>query len=175
MTGELAIVYVFQSAVGRLYQAVGALFATYMLGLVVGSALAKPDRGSARRRAVKLALARVGMIAVGLLAMALAGRAQASLYFVALFAYALAMGYEYPLANAIYLGDEGGRTAAGVLHAADHFGAALAALLGGALLLPLIGPVATLGLAVCLHVVALTGLGALFHGEQHADDRCPTS
>jgi hypothetical protein len=136
-----------------LYYAIGALFATYMAGLVVGSAAATGRLQE--RRGTWLIVARAFMV-VSCGTAILASQTESSpAIFLGLFLYSLILGLEYPLANRIYREDTQGVRAAGILHSMDHFGAAAATLLGGTLILPLVGPQSTLLGIACFHIVML--------------------
>ncbi|MCP4654420.1 MAG: hypothetical protein GY856_03265 [bacterium] len=154
MMGELAIVFMYQNAFGRLYHAIGGLFAVYMLGLAAGSKLTSG-------RAFTMAPIRALMICSSLVGLALSPSHSSVALFAVLFCYAFALGMEYPVANRLYL-REGGSAAAGVLHGMDHLGAAVATWIGGTLLLPLIGARSILVAVVAVHLVVLGPLALLF-------------
>ncbi|MCP4655424.1 MAG: multidrug effflux MFS transporter, partial [bacterium] len=154
MMGELAIVFMYQNAFGRLYHAIGGLFAVYMLGLAAGSKLTSG-------RAFTMVSIRVLMICSSLVGLALSPSHSSVALFAVLFCYAFALGMEYPVANRLYL-REGGSAAAGVLHGMDHLGAAVATWIGGTLLLPWIGARSILVAVVAVHLVVLGPLALLF-------------
>ncbi len=158
MMGELAIVFMYQNAFGRLYHAIGGLFAVYMLGLVAGSKLTSG-------RAFTMVPIRVGMIGSAVVALMLSPAHSSVVLFAVLFCYAFALGMEYPVANRLYL-REAGSAAAGVLHGMDHLGAAVAAWIGGTLLLPWVGARSILVAVVGVHLVVLGPLALLFRAGQ---------
>lgn len=166
MIGELALLFMYQNAFGRVYQAIGALLATYMLALVAGSAASAGLRLSPNGRTRCLLGARVLMIVSCLAALALARTGSAPRLFIGLFLYAFAIGLEYPLANRIYAEDEGGRRAAGVLHAMDHLGGAVGTLIGGTLLLPLLGSGVTLAGIAAVHLLVLCAMLGMLTGRR---------
>lgn len=167
MLGELALIFVYQNHFGQAYQAMGLLFATFMLGLLLGSVSAlrlgadRPGRAAAVLSARAAMLAGCGGTALMLPLMSSAFWGQGLLAGL-LFAYAFTCGLEYPVANRIYAVDAGGRHTAGVLHAMDHAGAGVATFLGGVVLLPLMGPGATLGVVAGLHLVMAAALLVVF-------------
>lgn len=160
MLGQLALLFAYQNVFGSLYWSVGALFACYMIGLVAGSAIARDRFRTAPNRRSALRVLRC-MMALTCLAGLGAGAARWMLAFLgAVFLYALALGLEYPVANRTYYEDLDGKRAAGILHGMDHLGAAVAAFMGGAVVLPQIDPGTTLICIACVHVTVFSLFGA---------------
>lgn len=155
MLGELILVYTYQNLFGQVYHAIGLLFATYMIGLVAGSAIATSGRAARAPGGAWLLATRGGMLLSCALMAALWRMSNPLVFFLIAFLYALALGLEYPVANRVYREDEQGRHAAGVLHAADHFGAAFAALLGGTVAIPLLGTHGALAIIAGVHGLVL--------------------
>jgi len=158
MVGELALVFMYQNAFGQVYHAVGGLLAAYMTGLTAGSATATRLSRTPKGRVAWLLGCRGLMIGSCAAAVVLTESEQAAAFFVVVLGYAFVLGMEFPLASRIYRDDARGPRAAGVVHAMDHLGAALAAALGGTVLLPLAGPRATLFAVGCVHAVVLAAL-----------------
>ena len=166
MAGSLVLLQAFQSVRGELYLALGLLVACFMVGL----SLASVGVGAWLRR--HPTNTRASVLAADLLwspllagLWLLAGALLGGLADVALLATAggmlvlgAATGASFPLAVRLH-GAEAGRSA-GTIDAADHMGAAVGALLGGALLLPLFGIAGTLLLVAAVKLLSLgAGLG----------------
>jgi len=160
MLGQLALVFMYQNAFGQLYRAMGMLCAAYMLGLVMGGATSTKRGRTSHSRCWMLLTTRCLMVASSVSALLLSATDSAIALAAALFFFAFVFGLEYPIANRVYREDLGGKRAAGVLHAMDHLGAASATFIGGALVLPLVGPRATLIALTGLHLAVLVGLAA---------------
>ena len=150
LAGELVLVYSYQSVFGDLYRAVGALFAAYMLGLAAGSLASTRFSGAWPLVALRALLA----ASCGF-AWAASGGGSAAGIFAAVFAYAAVLGAEFPIAARVYQAEGG---SLGVLYGLDNAGAALACLVGGTLLLPVLGTSAMLGALAAGHVVVLGAL-----------------
>jgi hypothetical protein len=160
---SLLLLLSFQTRVGMLYGAFGALTAVFMLGLALGAGLARravgtPNGAATATAGLRLALAAALAFAVTLpWTLSAAERASTSGLLAATVAHAalllcagVLVGTLFPLAATVRLeaGESAGE-AAGRLEAADHAGAAGAALLGAVLFIP------TLGLARCAWLLAL--------------------
>jgi spermidine synthase len=158
MGWSLVLLFAFQTHAGALHGALGALVAVFMLGLAAGGALA--PRSSVALPACLGAAALVsGLLPLALGAAALAAargpRAALLAYAALLLATGAATGSVFPAAVAARLGagDEA-RDAAGSIETADHAGAAVAALLGAVLFVPLLGLAGTALLLAALLGVA---------------------
>ncbi len=158
MLGQLVLVLMYQNTFGRLYQAMGVLFALYMVGLVIGSGLSTGRVRTQAHRAKALLGLRGLMAATSIVAAILASTGIMASLFLTVFLYALVFGLEYPVANRVYQEDLAGTRAAGILHAMDHLGASLATFVGATLLLPLTGPRALLFALAALHLIVLSAL-----------------
>lgn len=160
----------FQTREGRLYGALGALTAAFMLGLAFGAAGARrlvAARPAPPRRGLFVPLLAVGaafaVVALALPALARLSSAPPAAAFGAhaflLLASGAATGSLFPFATAVLLGEgQGAGASAAAFEAADHLGAAAAALLAGVALVPALGMTATGLLAAA--VVLLAALGA---------------
>lgn len=169
MGASLLLLLSYQTRQGALYGRLGLLTALFMLGLALG-ALAAGRRGSDSRNAVaprtRLLAATASVLASsGLLALALPllGRGAPLFEHGALLLLAgCATGAVFPAASALLL--SGGEAAGGAgaaasrLWAADHAGAALAALLTPLVLVPSLGQVGTARLLAALAGMALLRL-----------------
>ena len=173
MLGQLTLLFIYQNSYGRLYQTAGALFAVYMLGLAVGSAVSTKYGVYIANRTSALVLLRLPMLITCLLIIPLAVRPSQAALFSLLLTHALLVGVEYPLANRVYRSDLGGVRAVGVLHGMDHLGAAVAASVGGAVVLPLIGPQAMAGALAGVHLVVFVAFAVSFANRRAAS--CPSS
>jgi spermidine synthase len=172
----LLLLFSFQTHAGALYGWLGALTATFMLGLAMGAALApraafaEGERTVASLpgavRALRLSLVAAAVFA-GTLPWSLPAAAGASAggFFPALLAHAALLlaagvvtGGLFPIAAEVRLaaGDSAGE-AAGRLESADHVGASAAALLGAVLFVPLLGAIESVWLLAALVAVALAG------------------
>ena len=169
MTCELAILLAFQVFRGYLYYKIALVIAALMLGMALGTA-------AGTRRLARATPCRLAGIHV-----LLAGYAAGLLLFIRelapgwigqslwlewaflLLAAAIGalVGYEFPVANRIYLGPEGGpRRNPGTIYALDLVGSCVAALLAGLWLLPVLGMIGTLGVLAGLNAaLALLCLG----------------
>jgi spermidine synthase len=170
----LLLLFSFQTHAGALYGWLGALTAIFMLGLAVGATLApraafaEGERDEAALpgavRALRLSLGAAAVFAVTLpFTLPAAARASAGGAFLALLAHGALLlaagvvaGGLFPIAAEVRLaaGDEAGE-AAGRLEAADHVGAAAAALFGAVLFVPLLGAAGSAWLLAALVAVAL--------------------
>jgi spermidine synthase len=170
----LLLLFSFQTRAGALYGWLGALTATFMLGLAVGAALApraafaEGERDEASLPGALRAL-RLGLGAAALFGATLpwtlpaAARASGGGTMAALLAHAALLlaagvvtGGLFPIAAEVRLAaGEGPGEAAGALEAADHVGASAAALLGAVLFVPLLGATGSAWLLAALVAVAL--------------------
>jgi spermidine synthase len=160
----------FQTREGRLYGALGALTAAFMLGLALGAAgarrLVAAHPAPPRRGLFVPLLAVAGAFAAVALALPALARLSSAPLAAAFGAHALlllatgaATGSLFPFATAVLLGEgRGVGASAAAFEAADHLGAAIAALLSGVALVPALGMTATGLLAAA--VVLLAALGA---------------
>ncbi len=189
MTWSLLILFAFQTRAGALYGQLGLLTALFMLGLAAG--------GAATRRAAEKALTESSetargwlMVASGLaaaygaalpLALPVAGAASSSGALAAILAHGallflagLVTGGLFPVGVGVLLaGGASATEAAGRIETADHWGAALAALAGAVLFIPVFGIVVSGWLIAAILVLAFaavllaqtkqeTGAGAAF-------------
>jgi len=170
----LVVLFSFQTQAGALYGQLGALAATFMLGLAIGAtlapraALAEGERDRATLagalRALRLSLAAAALFGAALpWTLAAAARASGGGAFAALLSHAALLlaagvvtGGVFPIAAEVRLSaGDGPGEAAGRLETADHFGAAAAALFGAVLFVPLLGIAGSAGLLAALVAVAL--------------------
>ncbi len=166
---SLLLLLSFQTRVGALYGALGALTAVFMLGLALGATLAQrvvrvqPDVRAPLGLALGAALSFAIMLPWTLDA---AARASHSGWLAALLAHGALLlaagvvtGALFPTAAATRLGaGDGAGEAAGRLETADHVGAAVAALLGAILYIPRFGFTRSAWLLAALLALALAGL-----------------
>jgi spermidine synthase len=170
----LLLLFSFQTHAGALYGWLGALTATFMLGLAVGAtlapraAIAEGQRDEANLpgavRALRLSLGAALVFAATLpWTLPAAERASGGGAFPALLAHGALLlaagvvtGGLFPIAAEVRLAaGDGPGEAAGRLEAADHVGAAAAALLGAVLFVPLLGASGSVWLLAALVAVAL--------------------
>jgi spermidine synthase len=163
MAGSLLILFSYQTRAGALYGQLGWLTALFMLGLALGGlamsrAAEMPAPAACRRLASIIAAALFFFL---LLSGAMAWSAMPNLVHGALLLMAgTVTGGLFPVAAGVLLaGYRDARETASGLEAADHGGAAVAALVGGALFIPALGLVATALLLVGLEAAALVGVG----------------
>jgi spermidine synthase len=175
----LLLLFSFQTRAGALYGWLGALTATFMLGLAVGATLApraafaEGERGEQSLpgavRALRLSLGAAVLFAATLpWTLSAAARASAAGAFAALLAHAALLlaagvvtGGLFPIAAEVRLAaGDGPGEAAGRLEAADPVGAAAAALLGAVLFVPLLGTRGSVWLLAALVAVALAAAAA---------------
>jgi spermidine synthase len=174
----LLLLFSFQTHAGALYGWLGALTATFMLGLAVGATLAprgafaKGERNEASLpgavRALRLSLGAALVFAATLpWTLPAAARAAGGGAFAALLAHGALLlaagvvtGGIFPIAaEARLAAGEGAGEAAGRLEAADHVGAAAAALVGAVLFVPVLGATGSVWLLAGLVAVALLHSG----------------
>jgi len=171
---EVVLLLAFQTALGYLYQWIGLVVATFMLGLAAGAywVTQRMDRWPDKRRpllAVHGALLGFAVV-VPLVLPVLSSVTLAGLGPLIPLAFILLMvgagfltGAQLPLAAAQCLatGVEPTR-AAGIVDRADHFGGFVGALLCGAVLLPVVGIAATCSLMALLNlaVIVLLQIGS---------------
>jgi len=153
LVDETILVLAFQAVNGYVYWQLGALFAAFMLGLAIGSALSVrvQSRLSSPSRALRALLLIVGLqniAAVGFLPALrqfCVGTPPLLLFGAVLLFAALWIGLAFPLAARLDP-SESVACKAGSLYAADLWGAALGATVTSVLCVPLLGLTATAGL-----------------------------
>jgi spermidine synthase len=145
MVVEVIGLLVFQSALGYLYYALGALVAAFMAGLALGAAAIGRRQadwaGSARPLVAALvtaALVAAVLPAVFRAAMPVPALAAAAVGIIFVLVGSL-VGAVFPIAAALYRGESGIAAAGGVIYAADLVGSAGGAFLAGAVAVPLLG------------------------------------
>ncbi len=166
MAWTLVLLLSFQIREGALYQALGLLTASFMLGLATGAPLARTlsrRLEPAPRRALLAAVAVAGITGLGVSwaipALSRLSGSPAALtlaaHAVLLLACGLVTGSLFPVAMSAFLATEpGSLVAAGRFETADHAGAAVAALVSTVILVPGLGLTATAGLAALLMLIA---------------------
>jgi predicted membrane-bound spermidine synthase len=178
MGWSLLVLFAFQTHAGALHGQLGVLVALFMLGLSLGAALAarslrtEPGRDAelpAARRSLLACLAAAVVFGATLpLTLGMAARASEGGALAAVLAYGalqlaagVATGAVFPIAVAVRLAArEGGGEAAGRIETADHAGAAVAALFGAVLFVPLLGIARSAVLLAGLLALALALAGA---------------
>jgi spermidine synthase len=166
----LVVIFAYQTHAGALYGALGALVATFMLGLATGAVLgrrAAPPRALVGLRLSLGAAALFGAtlpwtLAAAARASEAGGPAAVLSHGALLLAAGVVTGGVFPVAAEVRLAaGDGPGEAAGRLETADHIGAAVAALLGAVLFVPLLGIAGSVWLLAGLVAVALVAtLGA---------------
>ena len=171
----LVVLFSFQTQAGALYGQLGALAATFMLGLAIGATLApraaldegerdagEPARGAAGPSPVARrgrALRRGPSLDAARPPRARrrgAPSRRSSSHAALLLAAGVVTGGVFPIAAEVRLSaGDGPGEAAGRLETADHVGAAAAALLGAVLFVPLLGIAGSVWLLAALVAVAL--------------------
>jgi predicted membrane-bound spermidine synthase len=170
MTWSLLILFSYQTRAGALYGRIGLLAALFMLGLALGGWLlsrsADVDARQARVRLASVTLA--GLVFAMLMPAGLywlrsvsargpdfAGLLHGGLLLLA----GVVTGMLFPVAaGALLSARRDARQTAGSLEAADHLGAAVAALAGGVLLIPALGLAGAAWLLAVLEGAALLGV-----------------
>jgi spermidine synthase len=180
----LLLLLSFQTRVGALYGALGALTAVFMLGLALGAVLARrtvaaTGEGWAGSTGLKLILG-AGLSFAVTLPWTLVAARQASasgpgLAFLAhgalLLAAGVVTGTLFPTAAVARLAaGETAAEAAGRLETADHAGAAVAALLGAVLFIPALGLTRAAWLLAALLALALVAVPAAGSGGGDRSD-----
>lgn len=174
MSFSIVLLLAFQTLHGCLYQKIGILVATFMLGLASGGLYMNSIVYKLRRDI--LALAKIELMIIGyalllplilILLFAYVGKlpllipAEAPLCLLNCGAGFL-VGLEFPLANKIYLGGNGGvGRVAGTLYASDLFGAVFGALLASVFLIPILGMTKACFVIAIVNVASLVLLIAL--------------
>ena len=149
MTCELAISLAFQVFYGYLYDRLSLLIAGLMLGVAVGTWAA------ARGRRRSLSFIHGGLAVYGLLFIFIARFLAATpvkysvgielLFLLLAAAIGALAGFEYPVANSLYLEQRNGDSRkAGIIYGADLIGSCLGALFAGIWMLPALGITATM-------------------------------
>ncbi|MFA6142812.1 MAG: hypothetical protein WC738_05940 [Candidatus Omnitrophota bacterium] len=153
MSAQIIILMAYQVTYGYLYYKLGILLTSYMAGLAVGGIFAtriisKPyyDNSVFLRAQTALILYIFALpFVLGILAAyngALSAWLGSNFVFPLILIIAgLVCGFQFPVANEIYLGPKGGMigTASGINYAVDLLGAFLGALATGAFLIPIAG------------------------------------
>ncbi len=152
---QMLVLFAFQNQLGYIYEKVGLVVATFMLGLFsggrIGSVLA--SRSLPPRRVLQIVDAAIVILCLALpgllgapaaLGRAVYGPAAEVWFFFLSGSSGFLAGIQFPLAGRLYLEHrrEVAR-AAGQVDGADHLGAAVGALVVGSLLVPLLGIVST--------------------------------
>jgi spermidine synthase len=167
MIWSLLVLFSYQTRAGALYGRLGWLTALFMLGLALGGGLASRAASARAETSRRWLLAVLGAALLLALLMPLAlawlggvGAVALELSHGGLLLLAgAATGAVFPAgAGSLLASGRGARGAAGGLEAADHAGAALAAMAGGILLVPALGLAGTAWLTVGLEGLALAGL-----------------
>ena len=169
MAWSLLILFSYQTRVGALYGQLGFLTALFMLGLALGGTMASSAARAAPAAAGRWLLATSGLatlfgvlLAAALYAMGAAAAIGIPLpmfHGALLLAAGVTTGSVFPAAAGVLLA--GGRDtagAAGGVEAADHAGAAAAALVGALLFIPVFGLVGTAWLLVGVQGAALAAV-----------------
>ena len=167
MVYETILLLAFQSINGYVYWQLGSLFAAFMLGLAIGSALAVPQVARLTEHAAGRWL-RIVLLVTGLEGLALAGILPALQHLplqlpllipfsLLLLISALWLGLAFPIASRL-IPSEHPALAAGTLYAADLWGASIGAVFTSAFLVPLIGLTATTGFVGLLLLIAAWAL-----------------
>ncbi len=169
MACEVLIIFSFQVFYGYLYYKIALIIAALMLGMAAGTALGARRIGSVSPRT----LARLhGLILLYALAFIAVSRLlsefglRPSGWIEALFLAAATLigglvGFEFPVANRLYLagsGDEHRKT--GVIYAVDLFGSCLGAAAVSLVALPVLGVTQTLLMLVVLNATVIVALAA---------------
>jgi spermidine synthase len=163
MVLSLMLLYSFQTRVGALYSELGLLTALFMFGLAAGGAFAM------RRVSLNVAMAvSVACLALLALSFALLDRLSVSQPWVAVIHGFLLMlvgstsGTVFPTsAKALLVLGVSARGAASATQFADHFGAALAAVVASVLFVPILGLSGSAVLMCLLQALAWAGLLAV--------------
>jgi spermidine synthase len=162
MVSEVVIILTFQVYYGYLYYRLSLIIAGLMLGMAMGTWVATRSMGRDKRRRLPLIH---GGIAVYCLLFIFISRFLAvmpvkysvgiELVFLLLAAAIGAIvGFEYPIANKLYLEQRNGDTQkAGVIYGMDLVGSCLGALLAGVWMLPTLGIAETMIALMWLNVV----------------------
>jgi spermidine synthase len=174
MSWSLLILFAFQTRAGALYGQLGLLTALFMVGLAAGAGAMRGAAVGAERRnaaqarnsllvvcglallyaaALPLALPAVGRLAEQGPLAAVAGHG------VLLFLAGLVTGGLFPAGvGALLAAGSSATDAAGRIETADHYGAALAALVSAVLFIPLFGLVATAWLVAALEATVFAAV-----------------
>jgi spermidine synthase len=171
MAWSLLVLFSYQTRAGALYGRIGLLAALFMLGLACGGFVlargAELDHARAHRWLTAVA---GGAFVFALLvpgALRLLGSPALSrpglltlLHGALLLIAGVVTGALFPVAAGVLLAAKRGvRSTASSVEAADHAGAAIAALAGGVLFIPVLGLTGSAWLLVVLQIAALLGIG----------------
>ena len=181
MAGELVLLIAYQAQCGYLYYKLALILAALMAGMAAGTALGSRRRagaGTGTLAAIHILVAVCGIALTGFLHwIETAGVGSEAGLQAAFLAWAAALGglagYEFPVANRIYLaGVRVGRRRAGVVYAVDLAGSCAAALPVGLWAIPVLGTRATLGLVAGLNLAfaAFAARRKLADGVAACDD-----
>jgi spermidine synthase len=156
LLSTLILIFSYQVFYSRLYHKIGILISVFMAGAAFGS-LFIGRRPAALNNPFKLFIRLDFLVAAFslFLGLLLTGAGRFPLHFAGFtflfFCSGLFIGLQFPLANKIFLRDEGGvGRAAGLLYAADLLGGCLAGMFTGIVFLPLLGVLNTCLLAFAL-------------------------
>jgi spermidine synthase len=155
MIFDLAIIFTFQTLYGYLYYQIGLLVTVFMAGAALGSLWVTQRLEGIRKDfplflATELCIALFSVLLPFVFSIPSQYLGETAIY-VLLYALFLTMsflsgalvGFQFPLANKIYLSATSGEgtfgEAAGLLYGADLFGGFFGGLFGGVLLLPILG------------------------------------
>jgi spermidine synthase len=161
MAWSLLLFFSYQTRAGALYGQLGLLTAVFMLGLAlggrVGARLAPGPRGTrALLVASSLALAFGTLLTLTFaFTPSFGGLPPLLTHGVALLAAGVVTGCVFPAAVGAVLPRRTAAQAAGTIEAADHAGAAAAALLGAIVFVPRLGLTGTAAVTVALQTLAL--------------------
>jgi predicted membrane-bound spermidine synthase len=160
MASEIVVLLVFQAASGMLYAGLALLVAFFMAGLAVGAYWSRRHLASGKL------VHGVLVDAVVLVFLVLTGpvlgtfRDSVAIVFFWSFVAGVVTGSAFPallgLGAKKRLGDE--RSAAAAIEAADHFGAAMGALITGIVWVPVFGVSVTCFIFACFKAISLLGL-----------------
>ena len=163
MAGDLVLLIAFQAQCGYLYYKLALILAALMAGMALGTALGTRRRvgaGPGTLAAIHLLMAVCVAALIGFLRwIEAAGAGSETGLQIAFLAWAAALGalagYEFPVANRIYLaGRPAGQRRVGGIYAVDLAGSCAAALLAGLWAIPVLGTRPTLGLVAGLNLAA---------------------
>jgi predicted membrane-bound spermidine synthase len=150
---EVLLLLAFQALYGYVYQELAVLIAAFMAGMALGSRLSRSASSLSALAGVQ-ALACVAPAGLCLLAgLRLPGGAGQLLFLCMALASGMLGGYQFPLAGRVYF-STGRRGGLGTLYALDLAGAAAAAALFAAWLIPVFGFLRTALLAAELNLGA---------------------
>ena len=159
MVCEVVSLITFQVLYGFLYYKIAVIIAAFMAGLALGGSFMNrimKDKGRKLFTGIMFLLA-VYLLLLPVLFTEIFSHTRslsAEIFPVLMVAAGFLVGLEFPLANKLYMKDEGVAQTAGVIYASDLLGACLGAILSSIILIPLIGIINTCILAGILNIVA---------------------